>query len=425
MGLTGTTPSTDQELYHALGRALAYLELAATAALLLLALVAPATGRVGAPVWALLLLSGVYTLLLELLRHRLPWRRPFARKYLLGLPGVGLVYALGPGPGGLLFVLFFVAVACAVASLPLRRSVLYTAMSAALVAAIDLSFLSRPPTPADLREGGARLVLLAVFGASMAILTWRLARQHAATRLIRVEAERLAELDRVRTDFIATISHDLRTPLTAAHAALLLVATSAADRLHPDERSLLDNGRRNTERLDTLIADLLTLNQLEAGTLRRARAALDLGDVADAAVATVAPLLQAKGQPLAVEVPEPLPAEGEPRRLERAVVNLLTNAHRHTPAGTRIVVRGAIIGGEVRLTVRDDGAGIPRREHEAIFRHFHRLSPAGAADGHGLGLAIARGIVELHGGRLWVESEPGHGATFHVALPVYRDGEAG
>ena len=260
------------------------------------------------------------------------------------------------------------------------------------------------------------------------LLATQLGRDRAEAALRATETElraanaRLAELDRLRGEFLATISHDLRTPLTAARTALRLVALSAGERLRPDERDLLDNGRRNTERLGRLIDDLLALNQLTAGTLRPAREPLDLREVAAAAAAAVEPLVRDKGKALVVQLPGPLPGEGDPRLLEQALVNLLANAHRHTPAGTRIAIGGRVDGDELCLVVRDDGPGIPPEEHEAIFRRFHRLglSAEGADGGQGLGLAIARGIVELHGGRIWVESTPGQGAAFHVAVPGRR-----
>ncbi|CAA9553327.1 MAG: hypothetical protein AVDCRST_MAG73-3003 [uncultured Thermomicrobiales bacterium] len=101
------------------------------------------------------------------------------------------------------------------------------------------------------------------------------------------------------------------------------------------------------------------------------------------------------------------------------MLNALANAHRHTPAGTRITVAGRLDGDEVRVAIRDRGPGIPEAELEAVFARFHRL--AAATSGSGLGLAIARGIVELHGGRMWAESRPGEGVTFHVALPAHLE----
>lgn len=227
---------------------------------------------------------------------------------------------------------------------------------------------------------------------------------------------------RALEEVVAMAAHDLRTPLTAARAAFRLVEVSAARRLRADERALLETGRRNAERLDRLIDDLLAYNQLEAGMLRLAPEPLDLRDVVAAARPAVEPLLRDKGQPLAVHLPEALPTRGDRHRLEQVVINLLANAHRHTAAGTAIAIAGRALAGEVRLVVRDRGAGIRPEEQEAIFRRFHRGAPRGgapgeAAGGTGLGLAIAKGLVELHAGRIWVESAPGAGAAFHVALP--------
>ena len=413
-------PPATSELHRFLERALFRLEWAALVVLLLLALTQPAAGRTGIPIWALILLFAGYKLLVDLLRSRVSWLHPFARRYSLEVPAMALFYFLGDEPGGLLFVLFFLAVVCAAASMTLRASLFYTTVVAAVVAAIDPTFPGAASAAGDVRGLGARLILLAVFGSGTAILTRRLTLEQEAGRLVRDQVERLAELDRLRADFTLTVSHDLQTPLSAAWAGLGMLETSLLDRARPDERELLGNVGRNIERLRLLINDLLASNQLEAGTLHLDRAPLDLRTVVADAMAAVGPLIQEKGQTLCADLPEPLPSEGDRRRLEQVVVNLLANAHRHTPAGARIAVSGRATAGELLLSVSDNGPGIPAREHEAIFRRFYR--PATAAGGSGLGLAIARGLVELHGGWIWVESEPGNGATFHVALPL-RTGE--
>ncbi len=223
------------------------------------------------------------------------------------------------------------------------------------------------------------------------------------------------ELDRLRKEFISTISHDLRTPLTSIRAGLGMLEASVLGRLRPEERRLVSNVRRNADRLRLLIDDLVTLNQLEAGALRLDREPLDLRTVVTDAMSAVHALISEKQQQLEVDLPEPLPAEGDARRLEQVVVNVLANANRHTPAGTRIHVTGQPVDGQVQLTIRDTGPGIPPAEVEAIFQRFHRYDHAGG--GSGLGLSIARSMLELHGGQIWVESELGAGATFHIALP--------
>ncbi|MDQ3637274.1 MAG: HAMP domain-containing histidine kinase [Actinomycetota bacterium] len=412
--LNPTLPA-ESELNRFLDRALLGLEWGSLAALLLITLVQPATGRTGLPTWALILLFATYLLIVELLRHLVRRLHPFTYKYVLGVPMSGLIYFLGAEPGGPLFVLFFLSLVCATATSTLRGGLLYTAGFAVLTVIIDPTFPRWSPTEGEVRDLGARLVLLCIFGVGTAILRRRLALEQEVAGWARGESERLGEIDRLRDLFISSVSHDLRTPLTATRAGLGLLRTSASGRLQPDERDLLDNARRNTDRLGMLVDDLLAYNQLEAGTLRLDREPLDLRAVVTEAIASVHPLIREKGQTLEANMPEPLPGEGDPRRLEQAITNVLANAHQHTPGGTRIGIAGRVSGGEVSLSVDDNGPGIPQGELEAVFRRFHRLGSG--RGGSGLGLAIARGIVELHEGRIWAESQPGEGATFQVVWP--------
>jgi PAS domain S-box-containing protein len=136
-------------------------------------------------------------------------------------------------------------------------------------------------------------------------------RLEEAAHASRIEAERLAELDRLRRDFILSVSHSLRTPLTAIQAGLGMLETSSPDRLRPDEQQLVGNIRRNSERLRMLIDHLLTLNQLGAGALQLNREPLDLRAIVMDAILAVYPLLQKKGQALKLDLPEPLPTEGD------------------------------------------------------------------------------------------------------------------
>jgi signal transduction histidine kinase len=231
-----------------------------------------------------------------------------------------------------------------------------------------------------------------------------------------VETRLLEELDRLRTDFVATLSHNLRTPLTAVRAGVDLLEMSSSARLRTDERQLLENVRRNVARLGLQIDDLLAYNQLEARALRLDRVRLDVRDVVRGAVSAISPLIEAKNQTLHVDLPEPLPVEVDLQRLEQAVVNVLANAHQHTPPGTHIEISGRVLTNEIVLKVGDTGPGIAPQDLKRVFQRFHRL--AGPTGGSGLGLAIAHGIMALHGGRIWVESHPGSSTTFYMTLPA-------
>ncbi|NTU78032.1 MAG: PAS domain-containing protein [Chloroflexales bacterium] len=246
--------------------------------------------------------------------------------------------------------------------------------------------------------------------------------QAAEQRLVarRLEAERLAERERARHELFSSVSHDLRTPLTAARAALGLLETTS-EGLGPGDHPLLDNARRNLERLRLLVDDLIAANQLLVGAapLASAPVPLDLRTVVEAAIAPLAALIARRGQTLVRELPMALPVRGDPAQLEQAVSNLLANAHYHTGPGTRIDLAGWQAPGTVRLAIRDDGPGITPELAATLFQPLQRLGEE--AVGSGLGLAVARAIVERHGGRLWYEPAPGRGVTFSLALPSISD----
>jgi signal transduction histidine kinase len=403
------------DVYGFLRRTLFWLRWGTLAVLLLFTFMAPTTSSVGLPTWALVVLFAGYNLLTDVLLRRLGGLRSLALGAMLDLPVAGVLYFLAGEPGGLLFILFLLAVDFAAASLTLRSTLFYTAAVGVIAIAIDLALGMWAMTPEDIRLLGARLLMLVLVGAGMAIVTRRLVMEQEDARLVRGEADRLEELERLRATFVANVSHDLRTPLTATRAALGMLETHARDRLLSDEQELLEAARRNTERLSLQIDDLLAHNQIEVGTLRLESGMLDLRAVVLGTIPVVHPLFQEKHQVLELDLPDPLILEGDPERLGQVVVNLLANAHRHTQVGSRILIRAELTAGEILLLVSDNGPGIPVLELERIFQRFHHLTSAGSSSG--LGLAIARAVVELHGGRIWAESQSGQGATFWVALP--------
>lgn len=405
----GTAP------FRFLGQALSPLRWVIIAAMLLITLLWPVPGRTGHPIWLFVLFLAAYNLCVETLRRVVPRFRAFAWIAIFDLPVISALYYLDYEPGGPLFVFFYLALITAAATMSLRGTILYTGATLAVIALVAPTLPGWSPTDVQLRQLASRLIVLSLVGVGTAILTRRLALEQEIGRRMRDEAERWAELDRLKNEFIASISHDLRTPITAARAGLGLLELNKGGWRDRSEVNLLNNVRRNIERLNLLIDELLTLNQLQAGVLHLDLEPLNLREIVADAVEAVQPLMREKAQTVEIDIPDPLPVEGDARRLEQMLVNLLANAHQHTPDGTRIAITGRATERSVRVEIADGGRGIPADQLQAIFQRFYRL---GSSNGSGLGLAIVRGIVDLHGGRVWAESQPGSGAVFVVTLPL-------
>lgn len=408
------------EFHLFLNRSVFALRWVTMAVLFVLTLLEQRLGRADIPSWALVGVYAGYSLLADLAAESVPSLRPLGHRVLLDLPVAALIYFLAAEPGSPLFVPLFLAVVCGAVSMKLRESLVYAALAVCLTLAIEATSPAWVLNPHNIRDMATRAILLSLAGVGAAALTWRLSHESEAARRARDEQARLEELDRRKSSFISTVSHDLRTPFTALRAGFGMVRSSVSDRLRPDERELLDDMERTIERLGMSINDLVTFNQLEAGMLKIDTESLDLRAVVTNAIVVVHPLMQEKSQILEVDLPEALPGRGDPRKLEQVLVNLLDNAHRYTPKGTRIMISGRRRPGEVLLAVSDQGPGILPEECERIFQRFHRLDPAEPASGEGgwgMGLPIARAIVELHGGQIWAESLPGSGCTFYARLP--------
>jgi signal transduction histidine kinase len=240
----------------------------ALALLLGFAFLEPEPTRVGLPVWVFMLLFAAYSLPVDLLGRRNDWIRCRLQP-VLDLVLAGTLYLLNSRFDGVVYTLVFLAVVSAAATLPLRAALFYVVV--AMLVTVGFELLLRHPWSLDVIVGdiGVRLLRLALVAFVAAILARRLTLEQLATRRAQLEAEQLAELDRLRGNFVAAVSHDLQTPLTAIRAALGLLETSAGDHLLADEAQLLSNARRNVDRLGLQIDDLLLLNQLEAGQALR------------------------------------------------------------------------------------------------------------------------------------------------------------
>lgn len=232
-------------------------------------------------------------------------------------------------------------------------------------------------------------------------------------RAFNTMAADLAQVDRQRRDLIANTSHELRTPITALQAVL----ENLVDGIEPPEPARLEAALAQTQRLSRLVAQLLDLSRLESGVTRLDREQVDLRGFIDQAVREAA--LPDRDVRLSTDVPRGLAITADPARLNQVLANLLDNATRHSPPGGEVAVTAARNGGGVRITVTDQGPGIPAADRARVFERFSRLDGGRdtRAGGSGLGLAIAREVVELHGGSLYAEeSARGGGCRMVVDL---------
>jgi signal transduction histidine kinase len=233
-------------------------------------------------------------------------------------------------------------------------------------------------------------------------------------------AIRLGELERLRTDLLATIAHELRTPLTAVRTSASLLLEPTARPTDDQRRAMLGTIGRNADRMQRLVGDILDLARYRSGAIRLQLRRFDATEMARSAVAVIEPLVQLRKQRLDLDAPDsPGPAVfGDHRRLEQALVNLVSNAQRFAPDGGRIAVAVTADGDNVRWSVTDDGPGIPLEDQPRLFERFF----VGGADrqdrreGVGLGLPMALAIAQAHGGSIEVDSRPGRGSTFALVV---------
>ncbi len=231
---------------------------------------------------------------------------------------------------------------------------------------------------------------------------------------IRDVSER-ARLERVKSDFVATASHELRSPLTSIKGFVELLARSPE--LGEREREFVTVILQSTDRLVDLVNDLLDVARLEAGKMEVHPRLFDLGDVVREVATLMRPRVEEKGQQLRVRVPQGLPrALADPVRVRQIVTNLLSNAHLYTAEGGELVVTLARHDSELELGVEDTGRGMSEKELEHVYDRFVRREDG--SGGTGLGLAIVRSLVDLQRGSIHVESTPGVGTTFTVRLPA-------
>ncbi len=266
------------------------------------------------------------------------------------------------------------------------------------------------------RAGGKETVME---GSATPVVTENGLRLGAVMTLHDVTTQR--DLERQKDEFLANVSHDLRTPLTAIKASIGVVLANEQPGTPEPLHRMFVNIQIEADRMAALVSDLLELTRLQAKRVQFRPVHCDLRDVVLRSAREIEPLTQARRQQLRVLVPtEPIPGMVDVDRLERALLNILSNAHKYGRSEGRIVLSLEKRDDEVVFAVSDDGPGIPEEEQKHIFERFYRSETEAVRrrQGSGLGLPIAKAMVELHGGRIWVESQPGKGATFRIALPL-------
>jgi signal transduction histidine kinase len=233
----------------------------------------------------------------------------------------------------------------------------------------------------------------------------------------------MKDLERMRTDFLSIIAHELRTPITVMRTLTGLLLDPASDPSPEQRRTMLETMERNAERMQHLIGEILDLARYRAGTIGLQLRQFDATELAESAVVTIRPLAEGRNQTVELRVPRgPAPKVfGDRPRLDRALLNLVANAQHFAPDGGRITVRlHRPKDGLIRWSVTDDGPGISLEDQAHLFERFYvgTHNPDEAHEGVGLGLPRALAIAQAHGGTIDVRSRPGHGSTFTLVVPA-------
>jgi signal transduction histidine kinase len=311
---------------------------------------------------------------------------------------------------------FFVVPAVAMLDRPMRAAELADVAGAAgvgLTAEVAADLLARATDLGLVRvagydEGATRYVATSLG-------------ERAAASLVAADPELrmgLAELERLRTELLATVGHELRTPLTAIRTSVGLLLDPALDPTADQRQQLLGTIARSADRMQRLLAELLDLARLRAGRVEMQHDTFDARDLVRDVATGVEPMAAARDQRIMVHLPPRLVrVVGDRRRLEQALLNLVANAQKFSPSGADVELGvGASGRRDARWTVTDHGPGIGAEDRERLFERFF----VGASDrqgGTGIGLPTALAIAQAHGGTIEVESEVGRGSTFHLVVP--------
>lgn len=243
-------------------------------------------------------------------------------------------------------------------------------------------------------------------------------------RSLQISLEKLRESDRHKTEFFSNISHELRTPLMMILSPLEQISRRNDEALTDKSRSLLGVASVNANRLLKLINQLLDFSKLEAGHVKLRQECVDVGSLIERLVGAAAPLAEQRGLTLSADIQPDLPATmADEEKLDAVITNLMSNALKFTPRGGSVVVRAALDGGsdrKLRVDVIDSGIGIAPENLDRLFQRFSQIDGSTSREfaGTGLGLALVKELVELHGGEIHVDSQPDRGSCFWFTLPL-------
>lgn len=245
-------------------------------------------------------------------------------------------------------------------------------------------------------------------------------RQLIGVTLVLADVTRLRKLDELKSGLLSTVSHELKTPLTSVRMGIHLLLEERVGALTPKQQELLMAAGEDADRLHKIVENLLDLGRMESGRVRLDIRPMPVRQVVSQSAEPLEASFQDKGVALKVDLPDDVPdVLADEARIGHVLTNLLTNALKYTNAGGEVTVSAAGDGNTVRFSVQDNGRGIPEQYLGRIFERFFRVpGQAGQAGqgGAGLGLAIAKEIVDAHGGRIWVQSKEGQGSTFSFTL---------
>ena len=259
---------------------------------------------------------------------------------------------------------------------------------------------------------GTKLALMIMVAAITTLLLEQL-------RLEQRQTAQEKELAEAQASFVSMVSHELQTPVTCIKSSVEMLLAMETDAPDENRQELLHTVSEHSSRLESLIAGLLQVAKLEANQVVLTRQPTDLVPLLKRTAQAFAPLLAQKEQTLTLELMDGVPRVWVDRaRTDQIISNLLSNANKFTPAGGHIVLRMQQEDNQVQMAVSDDGPGIPQEEQGRVFEKFYVGRGKRSGAGVGLGLYIARWLVELHDGQIEVESLPGSGSTFTVTLPI-------